>query len=156
MDLVIRPARPDDRPALIEFNRALQEAERSMHPSRLPGNEVAAFAYQRLLDQHAEILIAEAAGKPVGFVSGWIAEDDDPLQTGEWRRHGYISDIFVASEWRRKRVAQILLDAIAALLESLGAKRLRICALACNSAAIESFKRFGFEPFEVTFDKVLG
>src|ERR1051326_7204365 len=154
MEPVIRPARPDDRPALIEFVRALQEAERLMHPSRLPGEEVAAFAYQRLVDQPAQILIAEVNGKPVGFVSGWLAEDTDPLQTSEWRRHGYISDIFVASEWRRKRVAKTLLDAIAARLKSLGAKRLRIGALSANTAAIELYRRFGFEPFEATFDKL--
>jgi GNAT superfamily N-acetyltransferase len=77
------------------------------------------------------------------------------LQTDEWRRHGYISDIFVAPRWRRRGIGHSLLQAMSARLWKKGARRLRICALAANPTATEAFRRFGFAPFEITFDKPL-
>jgi ribosomal protein S18 acetylase RimI-like enzyme len=153
MSVTIRPRTAADRQVLLGFIRELQEAERAMHDSRLPGDEVAGLCCQALLDRGAEILIAESAGKPVGFVAGWLEEDDDPLQTAEWRRHGYVSDVFVAPEWRGRGIGQQLLRAIGDRLRDRGAKRLRICALAANETAIEAFRRFGFAPFEITFDR---
>jgi ribosomal protein S18 acetylase RimI-like enzyme len=155
MSPTIRAHTGADRQAMLGFIRELQEAERAMHESRLPGDEVAELCYARLLDQGAEILVAEMAGEPVGFVAGWLDEDDDPLQTDEWRRHGYISDIFVAPSCRRRGIGRSLLQAMSALLQGKGARRLRICALAANRTAIDSFRRFGFAPFEITFDKPL-
>jgi ribosomal protein S18 acetylase RimI-like enzyme len=155
MSITIRPRTAEDRQALLGFIHALQEAERAMHESRLPGDEVAGLCYEKLLDRGAEILIAEIEGEPVGFVSGWLDEDDDPLQTAEWRRHGYVSDVFVAPEWRGRGIGQQLLRAMGDRLRDQGARRLRICALAANETAVDAFRRFGFAPFEITFDRPL-
>jgi ribosomal protein S18 acetylase RimI-like enzyme len=155
MSPTIRAHTGADRHTMLGFIHELQKAERAMHESRLPGDEVAELCYARLLDQGAEILVAEMAGEPVGFVAGWLDEDDDPLQTDEWRRHGYISDIFVAPSWRRRGIGRSLLQAMSARLQGKGARRLRICALAANQTAIDAFRRFGFAPFEITFDKPL-
>ena len=144
-----------DRQIMLGLIRELQEAERAIHESRLPGDEVAELCYGRLLDRAAEILIAEVDGQPVGFVSGWLDEDADPLQTSEWRRHGHVSDLFVAAPWRGRGIGQQLLKAIGQRLQRMGARRLRICTLAVNAKAVESFRRFGFAPFEITFDRPL-
>jgi ribosomal protein S18 acetylase RimI-like enzyme len=153
--VTIRPHRESDRPVLLGFIRALQEAERAMHPSRLPGEAVTSNYYRSLLRRNAEILIAELDGAPVGFVAGWVDVDDDPLQTMEWRRHGWISDVFVAEPCRGRGIAQQLLRAMSERLRERGATRLRICALAANAPSIAAFRSFGFAPFEVTFDKPL-
>jgi GNAT superfamily N-acetyltransferase len=155
MTVRIRPAEPSDEDTLIAFLRDLQDAERAMHPSRLPGCEVDRFYYDRLRERGADILIAEHDGRPVGLVAGWLDMDDDPLQTPEWRRHGYVSDLFVAGPWRGGGVAQLLLRAIADLLRDRGARRLRIGALCVNEPALAAFRRFGFEPFEVVLDRPL-
>ncbi len=155
MTVRIRPAEPSDEDALIAFLRELQDAERAMHPSRLPGREVDRFYYDRLRERGADILIAEHDGRPVGLVAGWLDVDDDPMQTLEWRRHGYVSDLFVVSPWRGKGIAQRLLQAIGDLLRDRGARRLRIGTLCANEPALAAYRRFGFEPFEITFDKPL-
>jgi ribosomal protein S18 acetylase RimI-like enzyme len=155
MSATIRSHTAADRPILLDFIHALQEAERAIHDSRLPGDEVAGLCYQGLLGQGAEILIAETGGEHVGFVAGWLAVDDDPLQTAEWRRHGYVSDVFVAPQWRGRGIGQQLLQAIGDRLQERGARRLRIGALAANGTAIAAFRRFGFQPFEITFDRPL-
>jgi len=155
VNVTIRPHRPGDSEVLRGFIHALQEAERAMHPSRLPADAVTE-AYERSLgDRNAEILIAELDSAPVGFVAGWLEVDDDPLQTMTWRRHGWISDLFVAPPYRGRGIAQELLGALSDRLQAQGATRLRICALAVNAPSIAAFRRFGFTPFEITFDKPL-
>lgn len=156
MSVIIRPADAEDRGTLINFIRQLQDAECEVHPSRLPGAAIAEAYYEKLIAQGGVILIACSAGNPIGFVAGWLEEDDDTLQKMEWRRHGLISDLFVVTAHRGKGVAQQLLQAMSDGLHERGAKRLRICAVAPNKAAIAAYLRFGFEPFEVLFDKALG
>ena len=155
MNVIIRPAAYSDRAILIDFIRQLQDTERDMHPSRLPGEEVAEAYYERLLGRPADILIAESRGRAIGFVAGWLDEDDDPLQTSEWRRHGWIADLFVAVDHRGRGFAQRLLEAMSNRLREQGAERLRICAVAPNGPAIAAYRLFGFKPFEIIFDKPL-
>jgi GNAT superfamily N-acetyltransferase len=156
MSMIIRSANAEDRATLVTFIKQLQDAECEVHPSRLPGEAIAEAYYEKLFAQGGVILIACSAGNPIGFVAGWLDEDDDTLQKMEWRRHGLISDLFVVTAHRGKGVAQQLLQAISDRLQERGAKRLRICAVAPNGPAIAAYLRFGFEPFEVLFDKALG
>jgi GNAT superfamily N-acetyltransferase len=151
----VRPATRMDRAELVVFLQQLQDAERSMHPSRLPGDEVAEAYYEMLTGRQADILIAEAEGRPIGLVAGWLDEDADPLQSSQWRRHGLVSDLFVASDHRGRGIAQVLLQAMSERLRARGARRLRICSLAANAPAVSAYRRFGFEPFEISFDKPL-
>jgi hypothetical protein len=69
MSVTIRPRTAADRQVLLGFIRELQEAERAMHDSRLPGDEVAALCYGGLLDRRAEILIAEGQSRLIGCCS---------------------------------------------------------------------------------------
>jgi hypothetical protein len=48
----------------------------------------------------------------------------------------------------------MLLQAMSERLRERGVRHLRICAIAPN-AAISVYRRFGFEPYEITFDKPL-
>ncbi len=100
MRLDIRDAQPDDESTLIGFIATIQEAERAIHPSRLPGAEVAAPYLERLTDKRAEILIAVSDDRPVGFVAGWVAVDDDEIQTPDWRHYGRMSDLYVVPDRR--------------------------------------------------------
>jgi GNAT superfamily N-acetyltransferase len=151
----IRDADPTDEPILLEFIAAIQDAECAIHPSRLPGEQVAAGYLRKLLDHRASILLGEEEGRAIGFVAGWPELDDDALQKLEWRRHGRVSDLYVVPDHRGKGLAQQLLQAMSLKLRERGVKRLRICALATNLPTMAAYRRFGFEPFEVDFDKPL-
>ncbi len=155
MRLEIRDARPDDTATLIGFIADLQDAECALHPSRRPGADVAASCFDRLADKQAQILMAEAGGRPAGFVAGWIAMDPDWLQTPDWRHHGWISDLYVVPGHRGERIAGRLLHAVANRLSSMGAQRLRIGSLSSNGPALAAYRRFGFQPFEITLDMEL-
>lgn len=79
-DSIIRPARPEGQDTLIDFLRQLQDAERGLYPSRLPGTEVAAAHYGRLLARPADMQVVEHDGRAVSFAAGLLAEDKALLQ----------------------------------------------------------------------------
>jgi len=73
--LRIRPATAADRPDLRRAIVALQEHERRLHASRLPGEAIADAYLAWIEAQTAKggaMLLAETAGAFAGFVAGWI------------------------------------------------------------------------------------
>ena len=155
----IEPFAPSDRPLIARFVAAIQEHERAFVPELRPGSEIAARYLNVILENVAEkdgvILLAKAAGEAVGFVSAWVEVDDDPLVSEAARRHGYVSDIYVVPEWRRRAVARHLLQAVEARMRGRGSRRLRINAKAGNAAALACYEAMGYRAYEVTFAKTL-
>jgi hypothetical protein len=107
-ELAIRSAVPSDwshlRRAVIE----LQEYERRLHLTRLPGEQIA-DAYltwmQQQVAKDGAVLVAEIKGAFVGFVAGWIEEEDHIAETPDSNRFGYISDICVPWSADRRSAA---------------------------------------------------
>jgi ribosomal protein S18 acetylase RimI-like enzyme len=145
-----------DRPALREAIVVLQEHERRLHASRLPGEQMADAYLAWLEDQASDggaLLIAEIEGGFAGFVAGWIAENNDIAETPDSNRFGYISDICVMPGYRGRRLAARLLEAIEHHLQRSGITRLRLVALAANAAALTAYERAGFTSYEIVYEK---
>jgi ribosomal protein S18 acetylase RimI-like enzyme len=160
MQLSIRLARAADRATLLDAVEQLQQAEHLLHDSRRPGREVAR-RYLRDLERwvakgSGATLIAEQRGRFVGFVACWINWDRAVIETDESNAHGYISDIFVVPEQRGRGVAARLIAAAEAFLRKRGATRVRINALAVNRPAVAAYRKSGYRPYEVAFEKRLG
>ena len=76
--VTIRPAEPRD---LINLRRAiveLQDYERGLHTTRLPGEQIADAYLARLQQEAAEhgvvLVAAEGAGLFIGFIAGWLLD----------------------------------------------------------------------------------
>jgi GNAT superfamily N-acetyltransferase len=125
-EFVVRPARPGDLPDLRQAIVELQEYERRLHTTRLPGEQIA-DAYLAWLQQQAAtiggVLVAEVAGKFAGFATGWIVEEGNLGETADSNRAGYVSDICVMPAYRGHRVAGELLSAIERRLAGTGITR---------------------------------
>jgi ribosomal protein S18 acetylase RimI-like enzyme len=157
-EIIIRPARPAD---LVNLRRAvieMQEYERRLHPTRLPGEQIA-DSYVAWIQQEAQrsgaVLIAEVAGVFAGFVAGWIVEEDNIAETMDSNRAGYVSDVCVMPSYRGRRIAGQLLLAIESHLASAGITRMRITSLAANASAQGAYQRAGYEPYEIVYEKPL-
>jgi ribosomal protein S18 acetylase RimI-like enzyme len=61
-------------------------------------------------DSHTKVLVAEDEGKLVGYVMGVLV--DLMPETFEDERGGFLADIFVLPEQRRKRVGEALVEAL--------------------------------------------
>lgn len=97
--------------------------------------------------------MAEAAGAFIGFVAGWIEQSDAIIETPDSDRFAFVSDLFVAPEFRGQRIAGQLLSAIERRLAKPGITRLRLCALAANDPATLAYRRDGFLPYEVVYER---
>jgi ribosomal protein S18 acetylase RimI-like enzyme len=155
----IRPARGADRKDLIAAIAELQDHERRLHDSRMSGPDIAE-RYLRSIEVLAAaqgtILVAEEAGVFLGFVVGWIVQENEIAETEDSNRYGCVSDICVLEAHRGHRVASHLLEAIEARLASHGVTRLRLNVLAANSMAQTSYERAGFSPYEIHYEKRIG
>jgi hypothetical protein len=90
--LVIRPATPFDLPDLRQAFVELQDYERRLDATRLPGEQIAE-AYVAWLQRQAEksgtILVAELDGSFAGFAAGWIVQDNHIGETADSNRFGF-------------------------------------------------------------------
>lgn len=156
--ITIRAATAADRPQLRRAIVELQDHERRLHSTRLPGEQIAdtylAWIEHRATDNGA-VLVAETGGIFAGFVAGWVEQDDNIAETADSNRFGYVSDICVMPACRGRHIALRLLDSIEQHLGSTGITRLRIGSLAANAAARATYERAGFAPFEVVHEKII-
>jgi ribosomal protein S18 acetylase RimI-like enzyme len=156
--LMIRAAAPSDRAELRRAVIELQDHERRLHPSRLPGRQIA-DAYldwvQKRAAERGAVLIAEIDGTFAGFVAGWIEEEIHICETPESNCFGYVSDICVLPGFRGRRIASRLLDALERLFRGEGVSCVRLFTLAANRAARASYERSGYAAYEVVYEKSL-
>ena len=157
--VVIRPYRETDRAAVIAAEIDMQEYERTLHDTRLPGAGVMDAYLDRLLQevaaQSGALLVAEENSRLVGLVACTVVEDDAVQETADSNVHGYVNDIYVVPERRGSGLAQALLRAAEDHLASTGITRVRINVLAANAMARRAYEKHGFEPYEVMYEKRL-
>jgi ribosomal protein S18 acetylase RimI-like enzyme len=158
-DIRIRQAGPADRAALREAIIELQEFERRLSDTRRPGEAIADAYLARMESRAAHggaILIAEADGTFVGFVTCEFREVDYIAETPDSNRFGYVSDICVLPAWRGRQIARLLLEAAERHLAPHAITRLRINVLANNTSARRSYESAGFVAYEVLYEKAIG
>ena len=156
----IRDAGAADHAAIQLMNDGIQQAELDLvgYPMLPPDQLPPAYLAEMLAgdpERHSELLVCEADGRVVGFLSGHASEDRDSLVEPEFNSFALVSDLFVDADYRAQGVAQALLAEFAARMRAKGFKWLRIYAKSRNRKAIDAYLRFGFEPYEQTFFKPL-
>jgi ribosomal protein S18 acetylase RimI-like enzyme len=157
--LIIRPATTTDRPRLRQAIIELQNYERTLHTTRLPGEQVADAYLDWMLGRaktKGAVLIADSNGIFAGFVAGWIEETGNVGETPDSNRVGYISDICIMPGFRGRRIATQLLKGIERHLARFGIARIRINSLAENKSARVSYEHAGFAQYEIVYEKTLG
>jgi GNAT superfamily N-acetyltransferase len=126
-NVVVRLAMPGDLPDLRSAMVELQEHERRLAATRLPGEQIADPYLARLQREAAEkrgaILVVESDGVFAGFAAGWIIERDHIPETKASNRFGYLSDICIMPAFRGKRIAHQLMAAMERHFASAGVTR---------------------------------
>jgi len=155
----VRPYAPRDRTDVIAAEADLQEYERKLHDTRIPGDEAAEPTF-RLLESlinanDGEIFVAEDNGGFLGYAAGFVLRDENPAETEDSNICGYINDVYVVPHRRGRGVASLLLQAVEDFLRAKGMVRLRINTLVANDSAKRAYGKQGFEPYEVMMEKRL-
>jgi ribosomal protein S18 acetylase RimI-like enzyme len=108
---------------------------------------------KRVAERSGAIFVAENRGAVIGFIACYVKDTESLIETQEFSRYGYVSDLDIAEEWRGRGLAQRLLAAAEHHLAQHGVARLRIGVLAANVRAQRAYARYGFAPYESEMEK---
>ena len=136
----------------------LQDFERSLD-SRLPsGAEIVEYFIPYMLDRCAKsdgnILVAELDNEVAGFASILTKVKSEELAEGDIE-YGLVSDLVVASKFRRQGIGKELLEAAERYAKSKNVRWLRIGVLAANQSADKLYDSMGFKRLYVEREKDL-
>ncbi len=160
MSVPIRPYQDQDRAAVTGMLVGIQEHERALHDTRVPGGPATeAYVGELLADVAAKsgaIFVAGRASTLVGVVAGYVVDDPTVNETPDSCLYGYCSDIYVAPSERGSGLARRLLDILEQHLAAQAPiRRFRITALAANRMACRAYEKAGFTPYEVMYERLI-
>ncbi len=161
----VRVATAEDDGALAAMIEALQEHERRLVPWLRPGRDMAeqhlAHLRRRAEEREGRIFVA-AAEDPVlgptilGFVACQIEEDIPTEVEAGSRRYGWIAELYVVPEARRRGIARILVERACAHFARRGIGRVDVAYLDANREAHETYMQLGFTPHYRIVSRRLG
>ncbi len=155
----VREYRPEDRAAVEACMAELQDFERAIDTWMAEGRVMAGPYVASLLDRCREwggrIFVAEAdGGRVVGFLSVY-PESEAPQYPPETAVFAWVSDLAVLPSHRGTGLGRALLEAAEGYAREAGYRSLRLCVLAGNRRAIDVYRAFGLEEYEMILRKKL-
>ena len=141
MSIGIRRASPDDAEAiapLFDLYRTFYQQPSDLALARR-------FIGERLEHEQSVVLLAEVAGKAVGFTQ--LFPSFSSVRAG---RSWILNDLYVHASARRNGVARALLRAAAEFARADGALRLELETDPDNRSAQALYRHMGWEPYEGT------
>ncbi len=138
---VIRPANPDDLDALVELLRILFGIEADFACDAARQRQGLAML---LVHEGAIVLVAEAAGQVIGMCSGQLT-----ISTAEGGFALLVEDVVVAQNWQGKGVGRALLAALEQWAADRNIGRLQLLADRNNAAALEFYRKLGWQGTEL-------
>ena len=146
-DVVIRKAERRDRDALGRLGAALMrthyafDSRRFLSPGDDPESGYGEFLLSQLDEDDAVVFVADREGAVVGYV--WA--DIQPLSWRELRDEaGFIDDLLVTEDARRRGIGERLLDAAIEWLRARGQSRVMLWTASPNVSARSLFEHRGF------------
>jgi ribosomal protein S18 acetylase RimI-like enzyme len=144
---IVRPARSADLPHLGRLGALLVQehhdfdAQRFLPARRRTPEDYAWFLGTQIAEANVVILVAENDGQVIGYVYGAVEGYDYMSLRGP---AAVLHDLVVDSEYRRRGVGQLLLNAALSELRSRGAPRVVLSTAERNESAQRLFEWMGF------------
>lgn len=92
------------------------------------------------------ILVAELKDKIVAYIHGMIFKN-------LYSKGGWVEDIFVLREYRKRGIATDLINEFIALLNKKGYKKIHLSVNVKNKKALSLYKKLGFEMYHYDLKK---
>jgi ribosomal protein S18 acetylase RimI-like enzyme len=151
-DVILRPAREDDRVDLGRMAGALVRMHHAFDPQRFllienrPNGGTLEQGYGGWLvresaNPRAIVIVAERAGTVVGYAYATLNDRDWMMLLDAC---GVLQDIWVDQEARRAGVAKMLIEDVSRRFRELGAPRVVLSTAAKNEGAQKFFEAMGF------------
>jgi len=137
-NLTLRPATPKDVPTLFHLVKALAEYEKLTHAVTGDIESLESHLFGERI--YAEAILAELAGKAVGFALFYPQYSTFVTKPGI-----YLEDLFVLPEYRKQGIGKAMLTYVAKLAVERDCGRLEWSVLDWNELAIGFYQRMGAE-----------
>ena len=156
--VTIRPATPEDEPAMIELEHASAIHHAAVDPNRwrIPDRDaIAAYRRRRqLADPDSGALLAIADGRVVGMVE-LLPRGVQDAGAARISMPSVDIGLSVAEGWRDRGIGTALMDAAEAWARERGATRMILDLAAANTGARRLYDRLGYEVHGLMMDKPL-
>ncbi len=141
MNATIRPAQPDDAPAILSLIHDLAVYEKLEDQAKATTDDLIRHLFGDR--PAAEVLIAELADKAVGYALFFATFSTFRGQPGL-----YLEDLFVRSEHRGRGIGKALLQNVARIAVERGCGRLEWSVLDWNAPSIAFYQAHGAMPMD--------
>jgi len=135
----LRAAGPDDVGTLLGLIRALAEYEQLLHEVRASEADLLSALFGT--PQRAAALLAEVAGKAVGFALWFYS-----FSTFTGRPGLYLEDLYVEPAWQGQGIGRAMLRHLAQLAKAEGCARMEWQVLDWNAPAHRFYAGLGAKP----------
>jgi ribosomal protein S18 acetylase RimI-like enzyme len=147
--MLIRPATPDDVPAVVpmveKLAAFLAEGDRAKYePLPEIGDMYRRWLRERAGDPRSVFLVAERQpGLVVGFLIGTVEREIPIYRLTEY---GFIHDVWIEPDYRNEGIARQLVTLAIERFRAIGVRQVRLDVLAGNDAARNLFSTCGLRP----------
>ena len=145
----IRPATPEDVPAVLPMVRKVCAFHEALDPAKYgfrgdPGRLYDRWLVKRANDPRAVFLVAEAEpGRLVAFLVGTVEEE---IPVYRLKAFGFIHDLWVEEKYRNEGVARQMVTLAVERFREIGVKQVRLDTAHANEPARGLFTACGFRP----------
>src|SRR3954447_6673326 len=148
----IRPATPDDVPAVLPMVRKVCAFHEALDPAKYgfrgdPGRMYDAWLRGRATDPRGVFLVADRGGedgaKLVAFLVGTV-EREIPIY--RLKEFGFVHDLWVEEKYRHEGIARQMVTLAVERCGEIGVRQVRLDPAAGNEPARNLFVACGFRP----------
>ncbi len=147
----IRKARKSDLKEYLKLKRQEEKdySEITKQKITYPKDNVMKKEFDKnLSSKSCLILVVEENKNLIGYMHGTFFKN-------AYSNGGYIEDIFVLKEFRKKKIATKLINEFIKILKQKKYKRIQLSVNSKNTRAIKLYKKLGFELYHYDFKKEL-
>jgi GNAT superfamily N-acetyltransferase len=147
MKPIVRKAKPDDLPVLMEFMKGLVEAERTMDPTIKDGH-VVYYDLAEIMESDASDLYVVELNKEL-VASGYAKIKDDRHYL-KHAKQGYLGFMFVPEKHRGNGYNKLIMDTLLQWCKERHIFEIRLDVYQDNPSAIRAYEKVGLKKHLIT------
>jgi len=154
----IRPATPDDVPAVLPMVRKICDLHRRWDPDKYDFPDGIEEMYRgwltsRARDARSVFLVADREGRgPVAFL---VATVEREIPIYRLKEYGFIHDLWVEEDYRNEGLGKQLTLAAVERFRQIGVEQVRLDTAAANDVARKLFETCGFRTSVIEMLRVM-
>ncbi|WP_109299803.1 GNAT family N-acetyltransferase [Aquimarina sp. AU474] len=141
--MILRTAKIEDLPTLLDFEQKIIEAERPMDITLKQHEKISYYSIEKyILSKQTEVVVAEINDEIIGSGYGQIRDRQDFFLQ---KQLGYIGFMYVKEEHRGKGVSQAIITHITNWFSTKDIEEIRLKVYEKNPRAIKAYQKTGFK-----------